>query len=64
MYNYLIMTEEMAVRRNVDDLTASEREELNQALGNMKALNSQNNWKSFEKVSNYHGEPYLCNEQW
>ena len=54
----------MAVRKNAHDLTDREKIELNEILGNMKSINSKNNWKSFEKVANIHGEPFMCNEAW
>ena len=48
-------------RKNVNDLTFQERKDLNKALGNMKTLSD---WRSFEKVSNYHGAPYMCDNDW
>ena len=48
-------------RKNVRDLSSDEREKLNTALGQMKNLTD---WKGFQKVANYHGQPFMCNEIW
>ena len=48
-------------RKNVRDLSSDEREKLNTALGQMKTLTD---WKGFQKVANYHGQPYMCNVIW
>ena len=31
----------------------------------MKSIDSdENNWNSFTNVANYHGRPYMCNNEW
>ena len=54
----------MSVRKNVNSLSSEERREMAEALGNMKAFNNQNDWRSFGRIANYHGGPFMCDPDW
>merc|ERR1719342_5230 len=51
-------------RKNATLLSLKELNELNVALENMKNVADPTNWKSFENVANYHGEPDMCKDDW
>ena len=53
----------LALRKNVNNLSFEERRELGGALGNMKAL-GDNDWRSYARVANYHGGPFMCDPDW
>ena len=55
-----------SLRKNVNDLSSQERQELNLALGNMKALDVSDptDWRSYGKIASYHGAPFMCDEEW
>merc|ERR1719300_1992631 len=56
--------EKLLVRKNVSTLSIEEYEILNTTLGKMKDDGNVHDWKSFENVANYHGMPFMCDQEW